>query len=57
VANQPRANNPHRSVRVEADLWTLAEKAAAAEGTTRGEVMREALRVLVARHPDIRLRP
>lgn len=50
MANQPRADNPHRSVRVEADLWHAAQEAAKAEGTTRGEVMREALRALVARH-------
>lgn len=51
MANQPRANNPHRSVRVEDDLWEAARIAAAKEGTTRGDVMREALRELVARNP------
>jgi predicted transcriptional regulator len=49
MSNAPRADNPHRSVRVEDDLWDAARIAAAAEGTTRGEVMREALRELVAR--------
>lgn len=49
MANQPRANNPHRSVRVEDELWEAARIAAAAEGTTRGDVMRQALRALVAR--------
>lgn len=50
VANQPRADNPHRSVRVEDDLWEAARTAAAKEKTTRGDVMRQALRELVARH-------
>jgi hypothetical protein len=50
MANQPRADNPHRSVRVEDALWEAALAAAEAEGTSRGEVMREALRELVARH-------
>lgn len=50
MANQPRANNPHRSVRVEDDLWAAAAEAAESEGTTRGDVMREALRELVARN-------
>lgn len=52
MANQPRADNPHRSVRVEDALWQAAKEAADAEGTTRGDVMREALRELVARHAD-----
>ena len=52
MANQPRADNPHRSVRVEDELWRAAETAAKAEGTTRGEVMRQALVELVARHPQ-----
>ena len=51
MANQPRADNPHRSVRVEDQLWEAARIAAANEGTTRGDVMREALRELVARNP------
>lgn len=52
MPNAPRSDNPHRSVRVEDDLWWAAKEAAAAEGTTRGDVMREALRELVARHAD-----
>jgi hypothetical protein len=52
MPNQPRADNPHRSVRVEGDLWEAARIAAAAEGTTRGDVMRQALVVLVGRHPE-----
>lgn len=50
MANQPRADNPHRSVRVEDELWEAARIAAAKEGTERAEVMREALRELVARN-------
>lgn len=50
MANQPRADNPHRSVRVEDGLWEAAKEAATIEGTTRGDVMREALRELVERH-------
>lgn len=50
VANQPRADNPHRSVRVEDDLWNAAKVAAEKEGTTRAEVMQQALRELVARN-------
>lgn len=55
MANQPRADNPHRSVRVEDDLWEAARIAAANEGTTRGDIMRKALRELVDRnrvHPS-----
>lgn len=50
MPNRPRPDNPHRSVRVEDKLWEAAKSAAEAEGTTRGDVMREALRELVARH-------
>jgi predicted transcriptional regulator len=52
MANQPRPDNPHRSVRVEDALWEAARIAADAEGTTRGDVMRQALRELVARNPN-----
>lgn len=51
MANQPRADNPHRSVRVEDALWEAARVAAALEGTTRADVMQKALRELVARNP------
>lgn len=51
MPNKPRVDNPHRSVRVENDLWEDARIAAANEGTTRGDVMREALWALVARNP------
>jgi hypothetical protein len=50
MANQPRADNPHRAVRVEDALWEAAKLAADAEGTTRGDVMRQALRDLVDRN-------
>jgi hypothetical protein len=49
MPNQPRIDNRHREVRVEDELWTAAGEAAAREGTTRSEVMREALRELVDR--------
>ena len=52
MANQPRPDNPHRSVRVEDDLWQAAKEAADQEHPTRDDVMREALRALVARHAD-----
>ena len=52
MPNAPRADNPHRSVRVEDDLWRAAKEAADKEHTTRGDVMRQALRALVARHTD-----
>ena len=45
-----RPENRHRMVRVEDDLWAAAGEAAAAEGTTRSEVMRAALVELVERH-------
>lgn len=50
MPNQPRPENRHRMVRVEDELWEAARIAAATEGTTRAEVMREALRQLVERH-------
>lgn len=50
MANQPRPENRHRMVRVEDELWEAARLAAETEGTTRAEVMREALRALVARN-------
>ena len=50
MPNKPRPENRHRMVRVEDDLWEAARVAAEAEETTRAEVMRQALRELVARH-------
>jgi hypothetical protein len=41
MPNSPRPENPHRSVRVEDELWHAAEVAAKAEGTERAEVMRQ----------------
>lgn len=49
VPNQPRPDNPHRSVRVEDDLWEAARIACAQLGTTRGDVMRQALRDAIER--------
>lgn len=51
MPNQPRPENRHREVRVEDDLWEAARVAAEKEDTTRAEVMRQALRELVARNP------
>ena len=50
MPNKPRPENRHRMVRVEDELWEAAAEAAAAEGTTRAEVMRKALEALVKRH-------
>ena len=50
MPNKPRVDNPHRSVRVEDKLWEAAKVAAAREGTTRAEVIQQALRDLVARN-------
>lgn len=53
MPNKPRPENRHRMVRVEDELWEASAKAAKAEATTRAEVMREALRELVARNTDV----
>lgn len=50
MPNKPRPDNPHRSVRVENDLWDAARVAAELEGTTRAEVVQQALRDLVERN-------
>lgn len=52
MPNQPRPENKHRMVRVEDELWEAAKVAADKEGTTRAEVIRDALRALVARNAD-----
>ena len=49
MPNAPRPENRHRMVRVEDELWTAAKAACDKLGTTRAEVMREALRRLVKR--------
>lgn len=56
MPNRPRDNNPHRSVRVEDELWREAGEVAAEQGTTRAAVIQEALRAFVAKHrpPDTR---
>ena len=43
MPNQPRPDNPHRMVRVEDELWDAAKTACVKLGTTRSEVMRQAL--------------
>lgn len=50
MPNKPRPENRHRMVRVEDELWEAAKEACAALGTTRAEVMREALRRVVKKH-------
>lgn len=52
MPNKPRPENRHRMVRVEDELWEASRLAADAEDTTRAEVMRKALRELVARNAD-----
>lgn len=47
MPNKPRPENRHRMVRVEDELWTAAKAACDKLGTTRAEVMREALRKAV----------
>ena len=49
MPNKPRADNPVRPVRVEDDLWQAAKEAAALDGTTVSDVIREALRRYVKR--------
>jgi predicted transcriptional regulator len=50
MPNQPRPDNPHRSIRVEDDLWRDAGEVAAEQGTTRAAVIQAALRAFVAKH-------
>ena len=47
MPNKPRASNPHRSVRVENELWDKAGEIAKERGTTRSAVIQEALRAYV----------
>ena len=47
MPNKPRAENRHRMVRVEDELWEASGVAAKALGTTRSEAMRAGLRQLV----------
>lgn len=49
MPNKPRPENRHRMVRVEDALWNAAREAAAANGTTVSEVIRDALRRYVKR--------
>lgn len=43
MPNQPRVDNPRRSVRVEDDLWARAEARADRDGVTTSDVIRAAL--------------
>lgn len=54
MPNQPRANNRHRMVRVEDDLWEAAKTAAHENGTTVSAVIREALRQYVSGDGGVR---
>lgn len=49
MPNKPRAENRHRMLRVEDALWADAEAACAVLGTTRSDVMRDALKRAVKR--------
>lgn len=44
MPNQPRPDNPARSVRVPDDLWTAAKERAAERGETVTDVLLRALR-------------
>ena len=44
MPNQPRPDNPARSVRVPDDLWTAAKERAAERGETVTDVLVRALR-------------
>lgn len=50
MPDQPRPDNPARSVRVEDDLWHEAGKYAAEQGTTRAAIIQAALRAFVDNH-------
>lgn len=55
MPNKPRADNPHRMVRVEDSLWSAAKAKASDEGTTVSAVIREALTEFVqnpTNHPN-----
>lgn len=49
MPNHPRADNPHRSVRVEDDLWNASQARAAERGETVSAVIRRALLAYVGR--------
>jgi antitoxin component of RelBE/YafQ-DinJ toxin-antitoxin module len=49
VSNQPRDDNPARTVRVDDRLWQAAKLAAAANGTTVSDILRGALERYVKR--------
>lgn len=47
MANQPRENNPHRSVRVDDDLWRAAQRKAKKLGIPVAAPIRDALRAFI----------
>jgi hypothetical protein len=49
MPNQPRANNGHKSIRVEDELWEEARVASVLLATTRAEIARKAFRKAVAK--------
>ncbi len=49
MANQPKT--PHRTIRVDADLWDAAKALAAQRGETVSDVIRSALEDYVAAPP------
>jgi hypothetical protein len=51
MPNQPRPDNPARSVRVEDGLWQAAKKKAAEQGETVSDVIVRALRKYVKGRP------
>lgn len=50
MPNQPRAGNRGHYVLIDDELWAAAQIAAAHYNTTRSEVMRDGLRVVVERY-------
>lgn len=52
MANQPRADNPVRSIRVDDELWEATQHMAELLGQNVSEVVRRALRAYVAPHPN-----
>lgn len=47
MPNQPRPDNPARTVRIDDGLWTAIKRIAVAEGTTVSEIVRRAITALV----------
>lgn len=49
MANQPKT--PHRTIRVEPDLWDAAKRRAAQQGESVSDVIRRALQTYVDQAP------